>query len=59
VADLRFDVPETEEVEVDEETIAAIDRGIAAADAGRYISIDEVPKLIPKWLAKFASQSPR
>ena len=31
-----------EEVEVDEETLAAIDRGIKAADEGRVVPLEEV-----------------
>jgi predicted transcriptional regulator len=44
-----------EEVEVDAETLAAIDRGIKDADEGRTVSSDEVRKMIPKWIAKYAS----
>jgi predicted transcriptional regulator len=56
MVDLRFDVPETEEVDVDEETLAAIDRGIGAADTGRYLTVEEVRELVPKWLSGFASR---
>jgi len=49
----------TDEVEVDAETLAAIDRGIKDADEGRTVSIDEVRKMIPKWISKFESQKPR
>jgi predicted transcriptional regulator len=45
-----------EKVEVDAETLAAIDRGIQDADEGRKVSIDEVRKMIPKWISKFESQ---
>lgn len=48
----------TEEVEVDAETAAAIERGIKAADEGRTVSIDEVRKLIPQWISKFESRKP-
>ena len=59
MVDLKLDVPETEAVEVDAETLAAIDRGIKDADEGRTVSIDEVRKMIPKWISKFESQKPR
>jgi predicted transcriptional regulator len=57
--DLKLQVPVTEEVEVSAETLAAIDRGIADADNGRTVSIEEVRKLIPEWISKFESQKPR
>lgn len=53
--DLKFQVPASEQVEVDAETLAAIDRGIADADAGRTVSLDEARKLIPEWISKFES----
>ncbi|MGA2145769.1 MAG: hypothetical protein ABSH49_12495 [Bryobacteraceae bacterium] len=59
MVDLKLDVPETEAVVVDAETLAAIDRGIKDADEGRTVSIDEVRKMIPKWISKFESQKPR
>jgi predicted transcriptional regulator len=49
----------TGEVEVDAETLAAIDRGINDADEGRTIPIDEVRKMIPKWISRFELQKPR
>ena len=48
-----------EEFEEDEETLAAIDRGIKAADEGRTVSLEEVRKMIPEWIAKFESHKPR
>jgi len=59
VLDLKLQVPVTEEVEVSAETLAAIDRGIADADHGRTVSIEEVRKLIPEWISKFESRKPR
>jgi predicted transcriptional regulator len=53
--DLDFSetVPMTEDE--DEETLAAIDRGIQDADQGRTVSLDEARELIPKWISKSAS----
>ena len=45
------------DVEVDEETAAAIDRGIRAADEGRVVPGDEVRKRILEWISKFSTQS--
>ena len=59
MADLKLQVPVTEEVEVDATTLAAIDRGIKDADEGRTVPIDEVRKMIPRWISKFESQKPR
>jgi predicted transcriptional regulator len=59
MVDLKLQVPATDDVEVDAETLAAIDRGIKDADEGRTISIDEVRKMIPQWISKFESQQPR
>jgi predicted transcriptional regulator len=41
---------------LDDETLAAIDRGIRDADEGRTVSLDDVRKLIPQWISKFESQ---
>lgn len=41
-------------VKVDAETAAAIERGIKAAEEGRVVPAEEVRKLIPQWIAKFA-----
>jgi predicted transcriptional regulator len=57
--DLKLEIPIVEEVEVDAKTLAAIDRGIADADAGRVVPLDEVRKLVPQWISKFESQKPR
>jgi predicted transcriptional regulator len=59
MVDLRLQVPATDKVEVDADTLAAIDRGIKDADEGRSVSIDDVRKLIPTWISKFESQKPR
>jgi predicted transcriptional regulator len=59
MVDLKLQVPATDKVEVDAETLAAIDRGIKDADQGRTVPIDEVRKMIPQWISKFESQKPR
>jgi len=59
MVDLKLDVPVTEEVEVDAETLHAIDRGIKDANEGRTVSIDEARKMIPQWISKFELQKPR
>jgi predicted transcriptional regulator len=53
------DLKLTEEVEVDAETLLAIDRGIKDANEGRTVSIDEARKMIPQWISKSESQAPR
>ena len=59
MVDLKLEVPVTEEVELDTNTLAAIDRGIKDAEEGRTVPIDEVRKMIPQWISKFESQKPR
>ena len=56
MVDLKLKVPSTEEVEVDRNTLAAIDRGIKDADEGKSVSIDEARNLIPEWISKFESR---
>jgi len=45
--------------EEDEATLAAIDDGIKAADEGRVVSEEEVRKLIPQWISRFSTPTPR
>jgi hypothetical protein len=59
MVDLKLQVPATDKVDVDAETLAAIDRGIEDADEARTVSIDEARKMIPQWISKFESQLPR
>jgi predicted transcriptional regulator len=55
--DLNQPIPLTEEE--DEETLAAIDRGIKDAEEGRTVSIDEARKMIPVWISKFDTRNRR
>ncbi|HEU5235151.1 MAG TPA: hypothetical protein VFU50_20000 [Terriglobales bacterium] len=59
MSDLQMHLPATDEVNVDDQTLAAIDRGVQDADAGRTVAADDVRKMIPQWLSKFASQKQR
>jgi len=52
MVDLKLEVPATDKVVGDAETLAAIDRGIKDADRGRTLSIDDVRNMIPKWISK-------
>jgi predicted transcriptional regulator len=49
----------TEEVEIDAETATALDEAVRAADEGRVVPSEEVPKLMKQWLSKFATQTRR
>jgi predicted transcriptional regulator len=42
-------------IEVDENTAAAIQRGIQAADDGQVVSSEEVHDLIRQWISEFSS----
>jgi predicted transcriptional regulator len=57
--DLKLETPVSEEIEVDGETSAAIEKGIQAADEGHTVPLDEVREMIPKWISKFESQNRR
>jgi predicted transcriptional regulator len=45
-----------QEIEVDEETLAAIDRGIKAADEGRVVPLEEVRRRMQEWNTKSSSR---
>ena len=57
--DLKLQVPAAEPVEIDAETSARIARGIEDAEAGRTVSLDEARQLLPQWISKFESRTPR
>ena len=44
-----------EEVEVDAETAAAIERGLREANEGRVVSSDEARKQVSKWISMFSA----
>ena len=48
MVDLKLQVPVTDQVAVDAETLAAIDRGIADADAGRTISLEDARRMMDR-----------
>jgi predicted transcriptional regulator len=52
---LQLEQPIVEAVEIDPETLAAIDRGVEAADEGQTVTLDEVRKMVPEWISKFES----
>jgi predicted transcriptional regulator len=50
-----FWVQEQVEEEDDDESLAAIDRGVRDADAGRVTAIEELEKVLPQWISKSSS----
>ena len=59
MADLRWNLPEPEEVELSQEELAELDKRIEQADEGRWYTSEEVLEMIPRWIAKYATQRPR
>ena len=55
MTELKLDHPVPMTEEEDEATLAAIDRGIKAADEGRVVSLKEVRRRIQEWLSKSSS----
>lgn len=49
---MDFDQPTNVVEQEDEATLAAIDRGINAADEGRLVSLDEVEQWMKIWLSR-------
>jgi predicted transcriptional regulator len=56
---IDFDDPTSIQDEEDEETLAAVDEGIRDAQAGRTAPIEEVRKLLPKWIIASSSRKER
>jgi hypothetical protein len=61
MAELKPDptVSTEEEVDVDAETAAAIERDLRAADEASVISSHEVRRLVPQWISKFSTPNQR
>jgi predicted transcriptional regulator len=53
--DFDSEKPELVTDDEDEKTLAAIDEGLRDAKAGRTVPIEEVRKLLPKWIATLSS----
>ena len=52
-------IPPTEEISVDAETVAAIQRGLNAAEEGRLFTSDEARTRVSQWLSNYSTQNPR
>ena len=52
---IDLDEPAPVDEDEDEETLAAIDEGIRDAEAGRTVPMEEVRKLLPKWITASTS----
>jgi hypothetical protein len=59
MADLRWDLPETEQVDISGEELAELDRRIERAKDARWYTPEEVLEIIPRWIAKYATQRTR
>jgi predicted transcriptional regulator len=56
---IDFDDPTPIEDEEDQETLSAIDEGIRDAEAGRTVPMEEVRRLLPKWITASSSRKER
>ncbi len=45
----KINMTSSEKVQVDEKTLAAIDRGLQDANSGRTVSLDDLRKMISNW----------
>jgi predicted transcriptional regulator len=55
VKKVDLDEPASILEEEDEATLAAIDRGVKAADEGRVVPLEKVRQRMKTWLTKFSS----
>jgi predicted transcriptional regulator len=56
---LDFNDPAPLTEEEDDETLAAIDRGVQAANEGRVVPLEEVRRRMNEWLTKSSSPKTR
>jgi predicted transcriptional regulator len=59
VGRIDFDEPISIQDDEDEEVLAAIDEGIREAEAGNTVPIEDVRKLLPKWITASSSRKER
>jgi predicted transcriptional regulator len=52
-------VSDESEIEVDETTAAAIQRGIQAADDGQVVTDEELREQVRQWISKFSTPARR
>ena len=52
-------VSDEPEIEVDETTAAAIQRGIQAADDGQVVTGEEVREQVRRWISEFSTPAAR
>jgi predicted transcriptional regulator len=52
-------VSEEAEIEVDESTAVAIQRGIQAADDGQVVSSEEAREHMKQWISELSTPAPR
>ena len=56
VSRIDFDEPVSTQDDEDDEILAAIGEGISDAEAGRTVPIEDVRKLLPKWITASSSR---
>lgn len=57
--EVRVDQPVPIAEDEDEATLAAIDRGIRAAEEGRVVAVEEARRRVQEWLSKSATPKTR
>lgn len=59
MAEAKLDQPVPIGEEEDEATLAAIDRGVSAAEEGRLVSAEEARKRVGEWLSSSSTPKTR